>query len=91
MSIISQITKGFFNSLTSREDELFKERIKICRSCPLFKKDSVFGEICNEKLYINPQTGETSTTKKISYVNGCGCILRSKTRVPEASCILGKW
>ena len=91
MSIINQIAKGFFNSLVSREDELFKQRISVCRECPLLKKDAVFGEICNEKLYINPKTEETSKTKKIGYINGCGCILRSKTRVPEASCPLGKW
>lgn len=85
------IAKGFFNSLTNKEDELYKDRISVCKLCPLLKKDKVFGSICNNGLYLNSITGETSKEDKPGFKNGCGCILRSKTRVPEAHCPLNKW
>ena len=84
------IAKGFFNNLTNREDLLYKERIAICRSCKLLKKDSIFGEICNDNLFLNPNTDEISRENKQGFFSGCGCILRSKTRVPEARCPLNR-
>ena len=42
------------------------------------------------KLYFNPKTNETSIFKKEGFVNGCGCILKAKCRVPEAKCIINK-
>ena len=91
MSVISQIATGFFNNLTNKEEELYIERIEKCRSCKLLKKDSIFGEICNSDLYINPKTEETSLVKKPGFVNGCGCVLRSKTRVKDAHCPIARW
>jgi hypothetical protein len=29
--------------------------------------------------------------KKSGFVNGCGCILRSKTRVKDAHCPIARW
>lgn len=91
MSNLNQIAKGFVNSITNKNDDLFKERMKICRTCPLLKQDSIFGDICNSSLYCNPKTLEVSKTPKLNFFNGCGCILRSKTRVPEAHCPLSRW
>ena len=36
------------------------ERMEICKRCPLYKEDEVWGPSCNSNLYLNPETGETS-------------------------------
>ena len=63
----------------------------ICRSCKLYNKDGLFGEECNPKIYLNPETDQISNTPKKGYFHGCGCILRSKTRVKNEKCPLFKW
>ena len=50
--------------------EYITERTKICRSCPICDTDK---EICNAKLYLNPETNDVSTTPKPGYIKGCGC------------------
>ena len=65
-------------------DECFEEEY------PFAKEDKIFGEICNSDLYIDPKSGETSTTKKQGFSNGCGCVLRSKTRVKNAHCPIAR-
>lgn len=91
MSTVEQIAKGFFNNLTNRKEELYNERINICRSCKLLAVDNIFGPICNSRLYVNPETNEVSKVDKPGFTNGCGCVLNSKCRVPEAKCPLGRW
>lgn len=88
---IGQIAEGFLNNALGKEEDLFKNRIDICRQCKLHKIDSIFGEICNKKLYINPITEETSNVQKKGFINGCGCVLSSKCRVPQATCPLNRW
>lgn len=88
---INQIAEGFYKSLTDKEKELYEDRIAICRECKLLKTDSVFGEICNGRLFLNPETNETSQVRKEGFMRGCGCVLRAKTRVKTAKCPLGKW
>jgi len=44
--IINQIAQGFYNSLLNREEELYQDRIKVCRCCELLKIDEIFGETC---------------------------------------------
>ena len=87
--MISQIIEGTVNNITNRKPDLYRERIQICRSCKLITT-SVFGEICNNKLWLNPETDETSNFYKDGYKKGCGCVLSSKTRVKEAHCPLKK-
>jgi len=87
---IQQIVEGTYNNVTNRNEALYNERIKICRACPLLKKDKIFGEMCDPSLYINPK-GKTSSKELPGYVRGCGCIMASKTRVDEAHCIVNKW
>ena len=91
MSKIGNIVKGTLNNLVGNEEELFTERIKICRQCKLLKTDTFFGEMCNNKLYLNPVTDELSYVPQFGYYRGCGCILESKTRVPSERCPLNKW
>lgn len=88
---IQQIAEGFFNSLTNRKEELSNKRKEICLKCKLYKPDGILGPECNSNLYLNPKTDETSTTPKIGFFNGCGCVINSKTRVEEAVCPLRKW
>ena len=85
------IIEGHLNELFNKEEDLSKQRIEVCKSCPLYKIDSILGEICNSKLYLNPETNQTSTYPRQGYYNGCGCRLSSKTRLTYAKCPLQKW
>lgn len=88
---INQIIKGTYNNVLNKESILFEKRIKICKDCKLYKKDGVFGPECNSKLFLNPTTDDISYIPRKGYYKGCGCILRSKTRVIDTQCPLGKW
>jgi hypothetical protein len=88
---ISQIAEGFYNNATDKEQDLFEERIAICRTCKLMKMEGIFGEICNSRLYLNPITDETSKVKMDGFKRGCGCVLKAKTRVKGSRCPVGKW
>lgn len=88
---INQIAEGFYNSLNDKEKELYTDRIAICRECKLLKVDNIFGEVCNGKLFLNPDTNETSRVRKEGFKKGCGCVLRAKTRSKTTKCPLGKW
>lgn len=88
---IGQIVEGTYNNLTNKKVDLFKERIGICRQCKLMKMDKTFGETCNSRLYLNPETDEVSTEAKPGFFRGCGCVMGSKTRVQSAKCPAGKW
>ena len=88
---VTQIAEGFVNNALNKEQDLFKERISICRRCQLHKIDTIFGEVCNKKLYVNPKTNEISNIIKEGFYNGCGCVLASKARVPRANCPLNRW
>lgn len=90
MSKVVEIAEGFFNNLMNINEDLYEERIKICRSCKLHKVDNLLGEICNHKLYIDPETNNISNVPKRGYIKGCGCVLASKTRVDSKSCDAGK-
>ena len=43
---------------------LYEERLKICSTCPLFKKQWDGNHRCNGMLYMNPETRETSYLPK---------------------------
>lgn len=89
MSSIDQIVKGTVNNIFNRKDGLYKKRISICRECPLYKEDSIWGEVCDPSKYIN-KDNEVSKIARPGFVKGCGCILGSKTRVDEEKCIINK-
>lgn len=50
MNQLLQIAEGTFNNITNKKQELYRERIKICRSCKLIKIDEIFGEVCDKNL-----------------------------------------
>lgn len=85
VDIITGHTKELFNL----GEELSKSRLKICYSCPLFSNR--LGGICNNRLWLNVNTGDVSTTAKPGYVRGCGCRILAKTRLSNAKCPAGKW
>ena len=87
---VKDVVNGTIKNILNKDDELYQQRISICRKCPLIKQDRIFGEICNPYVYMN-SAGEISKTPKSGFRHGCGCVLRSKTRVKESSCPLSKW
>jgi hypothetical protein len=85
-SQLEQISEGFYNLLMQKEQELYEDRIAICKTCKIMKNDNVFGPICNSGLYLNPITDEVSYIPREGFNHGCGCVLSAKARVKEATC-----
>ena len=65
-----------------------EERRQICQECPIF---SPARAICNPKLWLNPDTGDVSTSAKAGYIKGCGCHILITMRTLTNHCIAGKW
>lgn len=89
MSQIKNIVQGHINELLSINTDISAERLNICYQCPLYS--SKLDGICNNKLWLNIQTGDVSTIQKDGYKRGCGCRVKAKTRLVNATCPLGKW
>ena len=85
------IIDGHLKELFNKEEDLSKQRLIICKSCPLYKIDSLLGEVCNSKLYFNPETNQTATYPRQGYTNGCNCRIQAKSRLISAKCPLNKW
>jgi len=83
------IIKGHTKEILNINKDISEKRMKICYSCPIFSNK--LGGICNSKLYLNPNTGDVSTTQKPGYIRGCGCRCLAKTRLATAKCVAGKW
>ena len=88
MNVIDIVT-GHTKELLNLGEDLSKNRLRICYSCPLYSNK--LGGICNSKLWLNVNTGDVSTTAKSGYKRGCGCRLSAKTRLAQAKCPAGKW
>lgn len=86
---IGQIIRGTVNEVLNINEDISKNRLQICYICPLYS--SQLGGTCNNRLWLNVNTGDVSTTKKPGYACGCGCRLTAKTRLPQAKCPIGKW
>lgn len=86
---IFDIANGHVKELFDLNKELSQSRLKICYSCPIYSKQ--LGGLCNHKLWLNPNNGDVSDTAKEGYIRGCGCRVAAKTRLPEATCVAGKW
>lgn len=73
------------------EEFLYRSRMKICKECPLYKKEPITSS-CNEHLYMNEEDLKTtSKVPKPGFKRGCGCNLERKTRLPNSKCSFGKW
>lgn len=86
---VGNIIKGHFNEVLNINGDISSNRLEICYRCPLYS--SRLGGVCNNRLWLNVNTGDVSTTKKPGYSSGCGCRLSAKTRLPNAKCPVGKW
>lgn len=65
-----------------------EQRLEICKKCPIY---SVNRGICNPKLYLNPDTGDVTTSQKPGYIRGCGCNVFFKAKNRTNHCNAGKW
>lgn len=65
-----------------------EERTRICRECAICDLEN---EVCNAKLYVNPETNDVSTSPKEGYIKGCGCALAYKIKNKNKKCPAGKW
>lgn len=81
--------KGIVKGPLGLHKDIGAKRMKICRTCPLFKP--AYGGTCNSNLYMNPETLETSSTALPGYLHGCGCILSKKVNLPYATCPAHRW
>lgn len=86
---IFDIANGHVKEILNLNQDLSQNRLKICYSCPLYT--TKLGGMCNNKLWLNVNTGDVSMKNKQGYKRGCGCRLLSKTRLPNAVCPVGKW
>lgn len=87
---LKAILDGHTNEFLGLNKDASINRLKICNKCPLFKK-TLLGPICNNKIWIDTETGDISTTKKDNYKHGCGCRLEAKTTLLNATCPINKW
>lgn len=70
-------------------EELTKQRLEICKACPLWEETS-YGPICSNRKWINKE-GKVSYLPKKDYVKGCGCKLLFKTKNSNLHCIVNLW
>lgn len=68
-----------------------EERLEICKNCPLCKKESIYGPVCDSSKYMNLETGQTSRLPHSGWIRGCGCRLAWRTKNLTAHCVAGKW
>ena len=88
---LNAILNGHTNELLGLNKNMSQIRLFICKRCPLYKKSLILGEVCNSKLWYNPDTKDVSLKQKDGYIKGCGCRLQAKTRVANQTCPAGKW
>ena len=86
---IGNIVKGHINEVLKLNKDISTGRLQICHKCPLYS--TKFGGLCNNRLWLNVETGDVSMTKRAGYKNGCGCRLSAKTSLTNAICPVGKW
>ena len=86
---VGDILNGHIKELLNLGEDLSKNRLQICYSCPLYSKK--LGGLCNDKLWLNINTGDVNTTAKPGYRRGCGCKLSYKVKNISSKCPVGKW
>lgn len=64
------------------------QRFQICSKCPIYSPSR---QICNPRLWLNPDTDEISISPKAGFIQGCGCLITMKARNLNNHCIAGKW
>lgn len=87
---LMDIIKGHLNELTDKHKDMSEERMEICEQCPLYS-EKPYGLVCDNSLWLNPETNETSTFAKRGFHRGCGCRLKAKTTLRGNHCPANKW
>lgn len=67
---------------------MIETRTNICKKCPIC---DLSNWMCNASLYLNPETNQISTTPKIGFIKGCGCMLAAKIKNANKHCPAKKW
>ena len=88
---VGQVVQGHINEITKQENELYNQRIVICKQCPLFTDKKIMGYVCDSSKYYNPVTKELSDLPQSGFISGCGCRLDAALRVKNKKCVLNKW
>jgi hypothetical protein len=91
MKKISDIAEGHLNEFLRKNEEMQQERLEICSKCPICDKETPFGYMCSDKLWIHPATNEVSSFARDGFIRGCGCRLNAKTTLKDNHCIINKW
>lgn len=86
---IGNIVTGHLNEMLGLNKDLVAERMKICKICPLYSQR--LGGMCNNRLFLNVETGDVSLEAKPGYHRGCGCRLNAKLTLNHEKCPVGKW
>ena len=68
-----------------------EKRLKVCQSCPLFKKQYDGNHRCDGHKWMNPVTKETSYLPKKGWIRGCSCLIELKVKQLSAKCVAGLW
>lgn len=85
---VGQIVEGHYKEITKKENDLYNERIVICKECPLYS-DTVLGPVCDSKKCYKEGRVENFPSK--GAICGCGCRLGAALRVLNKKCVLNKW
>lgn len=88
---IKNIVNGHVNEILNKHEDVGTARMNICKQCPLFLLDPIWGPRCNPELYLNTDTNQTSEYAQAGFKSGCGCRLKAKTRDLDSHCPLAKW
>lgn len=88
--MLKNIINGHLNELLNKYEKLSKDRMDICRACPLLENTNL-GYVCSSKLYLDLETGIAHAEAKPATIRGCGCRLSAKTRLIDAGCPANKW
>lgn len=86
---VEQIVEGHYKEITNQENELFEQRIKICKRCPLYT--DILGGICDSKKCWDIEKNTLKSFPEKNIICGCGCRLNAKLRLKNAKCVLNKW
>lgn len=86
---IGDIFEGHIKEITKQENDLYNERIKICKKCPLYSER--LGGVCDSKKCWDETKKQIVFYPGKGITCGCGCRLQAKTRLISSKCVLNKW
>ena len=61
---ILDIANGHIKNIFNLNEDMSNNRLKICYACPLYS--TKMGGMCNNKLWLNVNTGDVSNEKNLT-------------------------